>query len=299
VRKDLVAPEAGRLAGEQTFSFRHILIRDVAYRAMLKEVRADLHERYASWLEQAAGERASEHEEILGFHLARAYRYVAELGRADDSSRELAARAATRLGSSGQRALARGDFGPAAKLLDRAISLLPEDDPVRQDLALKLGIALAETGDLGRADALLHDRLAAERRGRAHLVFHDSAGKRHAVDLDEDSATTIGRLEESDVALSWDAKVSRQHAELRRLPEGWSLVDEGSSNGSLINGEPVRGRHPLRDGDVLRFGDTIVLFRAPVAEERPVVAVRPGEATTLGELPDDLGAPPEGDSVSR
>ena len=261
--KELIQVEAGRLAGEQTFSFKHILIRDVAYRGVLKEARADLHERYADWLELTAGERASEYEEILGYHLARAWRYLAELGPVNERGRELGVRAANRLGSSGQRALARGDFGPAVKLLERAISLLGDDDPVRRDLALKLGIALAETGDMGRADALLHDRIEAERRGRAYLIFHDSAGKRHAVDLDVESATTVGRLEENDVALAWDTKVSRRHAELRRLPEGWALVDEGSSNGSCINGEPMRGRHQLRDGDVLRFGDTVILFRAP------------------------------------
>jgi len=293
VDKDLIQAEAGRLVGEQTFSFKHSLLRDVAYRGILKEARADLHERYASWLELAAGERASEFEEILGYHLARSYRYLAELGPVDEHGRELAVRAAARLGSSGQRALARGDFRPAVKLLDRAISLLDDDDPVRRDFALKLGIALAETGDMGRADALLHDRIEAERRGRAYLVFHDGAGKRHAVDLDEESATTIGRLEENDVALAWDTKVSRRHAELHRLPEGWALVDEGSSNGSCVNGEPISGRHPLRDGDVLRIGDTVILFRAPVPEERPAIAVQPGQATTLGELPAELHAPPE------
>jgi class 3 adenylate cyclase len=293
VGKDLIQAEAGRLAGEQTFSFKHALIRDVAYRGVLKEARAELHERYASWLELAAGERASEYEEILGYHLARSCRYLAELGPMDERGRELAVQAAARLGSSGQRALARGEFRPAVKLLERAISLLADDDPLRRDLALKLGIALAETGDMGRADALLHDRIAAERRGRAYLVFHDDAGKRHAVDLDEQSATTIGRLEENGVALAWDSKVSRRHAELHRLPEGWVLVDEGSSNGSCVNGEPISGRHPLRDSDVLRFGDTVILFRAPVPEERPAVPVEPGQATTLGTHPAELQAFPE------
>ncbi len=291
--KDLIQAEAGGFAGEQTFSFKHILIRDVAYRGVLKEARADLHERYADWLELTAGERVSEYEEILGYHLARACSYLAELGPMGARGRELAVRAAARLGSSGQRALARGDFGPAVKLLDRAVSLLAEDDPVRRDLALKLGIALAETGDMDRADALLHDRIEAERRGRAYVVFHDSAGKRHAVDLDAESTTTIGRLEENDVALAWDTVVSRRHAELQRLPEGWTLVDEGSSNGSRINGEPIRGRHTLRDGDVLRFGDTVVLFRAPTPKERPAVSVQPGQATTLGARPAHSQAPPE------
>ncbi len=287
-RKDLIHPDGGRLAGEGTFSFRHILVRDVAYRGILKESRADLHERFADWLERTAGERANEYEEIIGYHLERAYRYLTELRPIDERGRELAARAAARLGSSGRRALARGEGSPAVNLLERAISLLADDDPARRDLTLKLGIALAETGQLTRVDALLHRRIEAERRGRTFVVFHDGSGRQHVVDLDDKELTiTVGRQVDCDVALSWDNEVSRRHAELRRMPEGWTLVDDGSRNGSYLNGQRVRGRHPLRDGDALRFGDTVVLFRAPApdGEGRPAVSVQPDQLTSLGERP--------------
>jgi len=284
-RKDLIHPDGGRFAGEGTYSFKHILVRDVAYGRILKETRADLHERFAGWLEGIAGERAGEYEEILGYHLERAHRYLAELGPLDLRGRDLAGRAAARLGSSGRRALARGDIGPAVQLLERAISLMDDDDPGRSDLSLKLGIALAETGQLTRADQLLRDRLEADRRGRTFVVFHDAGGSQRVVDLaPEESPITVGRETDSDVALSWDPEVSRRHAELRCTREGWALVDEGSRNGSSLNGQPVRGRHPLRDGDVLRFGDTVVLFRAPAAggEPGPAAPVEPGQMTSLG-----------------
>ncbi|HKF79248.1 MAG TPA: adenylate/guanylate cyclase domain-containing protein [Thermoleophilaceae bacterium] len=296
VGKDLIQPDGGRFAGEPTFSFKHMLLRDVAYRGILKEVRADIHARFADWLEGAAGERASEYEEMLGYHLERAYRYRTELGPIDQLGRELATRAAGRLGTSGRRALARGDIPPAVNLLERAVSLLPDDDPTRRDLTLKLGIALAETGQLTRADVLLHDRIESERRGRTFVVFHDATGKQHVVSLDdEESAITIGRRVENDVALSWDNDVSRRHAELRRAPEGWTLVDEGSRNGSYLNGRRVRGRHPLRDGDVLRFGDTVVLFRSPAADEQ-AISVQPGQVTSLGQRPTHWAAPSETDA---
>ena len=112
-----------------------------------------------------AGERAGEYEEILGHHLERACAYLEELGPRDERGRLLAARAAARLGASGRRALAREDIGPAVRLLERALALTPEDDPGRRDLSLKLGLALAEAGELSRADALLDDRLRDERRG--------------------------------------------------------------------------------------------------------------------------------------
>jgi class 3 adenylate cyclase len=296
VRKQLIEPDGGRFAGEGTFSFKHILVRDVAYQGILKRQRTDLHARLADWLEREAGERASEYEEILGYHLERAYHYLTELGPIDEPGQELAARAAARLGSSGGRALARGDIPPAVNLLERAVSLLAEDDPARRDLAVKLGIALAETGQLSRADALLHDRIEAERRGSAFVVFHDGTGKQHVVTLaDEQSTIAIGRRADNDVALAWDQEVSREHAQLLRGPEGWTLVDESSRNGSYLNGQRVSGKHPLRDGDVLRFGDTVVLFRAPVAdgERRPAVSLGPEQVTYMGKRPPHAPGPSE------
>src|SRR5580765_1967598 len=51
VRKELIRPDRPQLAGEDGFRFRHLLIRDAAYHAMPKAVRAELHQRFASWLE--------------------------------------------------------------------------------------------------------------------------------------------------------------------------------------------------------------------------------------------------------
>jgi class 3 adenylate cyclase len=287
VAKQLIEPDGSRFAGESTFSFDHILVRDVAYQGILKGQRSELHAGFAAWLERVAGERANEYEEILGYHLERAHRYLAELGPLDERGHELATRAAARLGSSGGRALARGDIGPAVNLLERAVSLLAEDDPLRRDLTVKLGIALAESGQLSRADALLHDRIEAERRGSAYVVFQDPSGKQQVVTLeDNQEKVTIGRRVENDIALAWDQEVSREHAQLLRGAEGWTLVDEGSRNGSYLNGQRVSGRHPLRDGDVLRFGDTVVLFRAPVADERPKeVSLAPDQVTYMGVRP--------------
>ncbi len=66
VRKDLVRP-----AAEDTYRFKHLLLRDAAYESLPKEQRADLHERFAQWLEVAVPEV----EEIRGYHLEQAYGY--------------------------------------------------------------------------------------------------------------------------------------------------------------------------------------------------------------------------------
>ncbi len=280
LRKQVIAPDGGRFAGDETFSFTHVLLRDVAYRGVLKARRADLHRRYADWLERAAGERAAEYDELLGYHLEVAHRYLTELRALEDRG-ELAARAARRLGSSGGRALARGDTRAAVSLLERAVSLLDEDDPARRELTTKLGIALAEAGQLTRVDALLHDRLELEGRGSPFVVFHDPTGRQHAAQLDR--MLSIGRLPDNGIALPWDDEVSRHHAHITRIGDGWALVDDASRNGSYLNGERITEPRALRDGDVLRFGDSVVLFRAPVPA--PADAAVPLSADAMTHLP--------------
>jgi class 3 adenylate cyclase/tetratricopeptide (TPR) repeat protein len=122
-RKELIRPDRAEFVGEDAFRFRHLLIRDAAYQAMPKEQRADLHERYASWLERAAGDRVAEYEEILAHHLEQAYRYRLELGPPDERARALAQAAAQRLLSSADRAEERGDDSTAASLLVRSSEL--------------------------------------------------------------------------------------------------------------------------------------------------------------------------------
>jgi class 3 adenylate cyclase len=168
VRKDLLRPELGGFPGDESYRFRHLLIRDAAYRAMRKETRADLHERFADWLERMAGERIAEYEEILGYHLEQAYHYRSELGQIRDQDREVARRASERLSAAGRRAIQRGDARAAANLFSRAAALLLGDDPRWLELSLEHGISLARLGDLVPAKELL-GRVAQVARERNDL----------------------------------------------------------------------------------------------------------------------------------
>src|SRR5205085_1828914 len=71
VRKELLRPAKAQLPGDDAFRFRHLLMRDAAYEALPKAIRAELHERFASWLEERAADLV-ELDEILGFHLEQA-----------------------------------------------------------------------------------------------------------------------------------------------------------------------------------------------------------------------------------
>ena len=153
VGKELVRGERSGLPGEEAFRFRHVLIQSTAYRAMPKGLRAQLHERFAAWLEGRIN--PGEYEEFLGYHLERAFRYRAELGPIDEHGRALGRRASARLEAAGKAAFRRGDMPGAAGLLERAVALLPEDDAAQFALVPDLSYALTQSGSLDSADAVL------------------------------------------------------------------------------------------------------------------------------------------------
>lgn len=72
---------------------------------------------------------------------------------------------------------------------------------------------------------------------------------------------TIGRSSRNDICLS-DPFASRLHAELRRENEQMLLVDNGSANGTFMNGQRVQGAVRMRVGDILRIGETEIEYSA-------------------------------------
>ncbi|MFN2489691.1 MAG: AAA family ATPase [Actinomycetota bacterium] len=147
--KGLIRGCAGNAAEEQAFEFSHALIRDVVYTSVLKRNRAELHERFADWLDKSGRDAAHQHEEIIGYHLERAYRYRADLGPVSDVEHHIARKAARKLGSAGKRALARGDMPSAAALLGRALELTDLKDPQRLELLHDHCSSLANNLSLG------------------------------------------------------------------------------------------------------------------------------------------------------
>jgi class 3 adenylate cyclase/tetratricopeptide (TPR) repeat protein len=159
VRRDLIRPDVPQLPGDDGFRFRHLLIRDAAYGALPKAARAELHERFALWLEERASGRV-EVDEILGYHFEQAWRYHRELGL--PATEALTERARNRLVSAGRRALVRQDHSAALNLLERAAALQSGDDIA---LTVDLADALFFAGRLEDACRLLSER--ADRAARA------------------------------------------------------------------------------------------------------------------------------------
>jgi class 3 adenylate cyclase/tetratricopeptide (TPR) repeat protein len=157
VRKELVRPDRAQLSGDDAYRFRHLLIRDAAYDALPKATRADLHERFACWIEEHGGELV-EIDEILGYHREQACLYRAELGLGLDEKLRAAAR--RHLTDAGRRAMSRQDLIAASHLITRALDLVPDGE---LDVALEIDLAWALFGSGRPEDAHKALEAAADR----------------------------------------------------------------------------------------------------------------------------------------
>ena len=279
-RAELIEADAGLFLGEPAIRFHHALVRDAAYRRLLKETRAELHARLADWLETRAGELV-ELDETIGWHLEQAHQCLRELGPLDESGRTLGARAARHLAAAGRRALARDDLPVAASVLGRAYERLEDADPARASVASDWCEALLAAGDVGTAGAALaaFDRIAgAAGRLRAwHTCFvgqlaaltdpqalratagaveaaadelaaaGDAAGEAKAHAVHATALTRLGRIGAGEAALDRALAAARRAGDLRRANE----VLAGAPLASLWGPSPV-ARASGRCLDVLR-----------------------------------------------
>ena len=86
------------------------------------------------------------------------------------------------------------------------------------------------------------------------IVLED--GTRHVLETER---VTIGRQSGCTITIR-DTNISREHAQLRRRPNGWTIRDLGSTNGTKLNGVRVEGEQMLANGDVIMLGAIKVTF---------------------------------------
>jgi predicted ATPase/class 3 adenylate cyclase len=156
IAKGLVQRGPGR-SSHQEYSFRHILIQEAAYHSIPKSLRAELHHRYADWIEVSVSDSFPARSEILGHHLEQSVRYRTELWPGDPESAALSQRAAGHLETAGYAAHDRGDDLAAVNLLERSAALLPSEHPALARLYTVLGAALRWAGKLEQARTTLED----------------------------------------------------------------------------------------------------------------------------------------------
>ncbi|HTX32084.1 MAG TPA: adenylate/guanylate cyclase domain-containing protein [Solirubrobacteraceae bacterium] len=234
VRKELIRPHPPTLAGDEAFRFRHLLIRDAAYEGLPKAGRAELHERFARWLEHHGAELL-ELDEIAGWHLEQTVRYRRELGQEVDPA--IAADAAAHLHGAGLRAGGRGDVAAATKLLGRALELVPRQGRAAAQISLDLAEQLFdESRELTRIEELLASA-------------------------------------ESDPATARAAQLTRLDLVFLTQPEGVSDAIEQSLPGLLKDLEEAGDERGLAKAHLLACGRHWLASRAgPAAEEALLAA---------------------------
>jgi len=102
----------------------------------------------------------------------------------------------------------------------------------------------------------------------------------------------IGR-ERDNHLIVLDSRVSRHHARVTREGEGFYIIDNGSSNGTLVNNQRVT-RHLLQEGDSIQVGDSTLVFSgapAPPAPGRPL-PLAPDAAGVAGRITVPHATPP-------
>ncbi len=164
-RKNLVRPvPSSTMAGEQEFTFWHVLTRDVAYGQLTRAARAARHVAAAEWLEQQADDRVEDLADTLAHHYVTALELARAVGD-DVIARSIQPSAARFLLLAGERAL-HLDASSAYDQLARAAALTSPQDPLRPRLALAYGMAARNVGSLAEAQELLEEATASFRAAR-------------------------------------------------------------------------------------------------------------------------------------
>ena len=232
--RDLLHPTAdATVPGATAYGWKHALIRDVAYDAIPKAVRAERHVEIARWLRGAAP-RGREPVAAIGVHYERAWE-LTRRGADADATRAAAEVAATYLTRSAEQ-MFRRQARAAAPLYRRALRAADEaaDDLVVARAAVGLAEVLVEMGEHPEAieQASRAQRLA-ERAGDRHLA----ALAMLALGRSESDAGRMRRartvLEEARSRFEAEGDLRGQGWALHRLSETWGWADFERELGDL------------------------------------------------------------------
>jgi class 3 adenylate cyclase/tetratricopeptide (TPR) repeat protein len=144
-------------AANGSFRFKHLLVRDMAYSALSKMDRGDLHARFARHLESVTGDRVDEYAEIIAHHADRAYLLSREMRLPGEAIRPRAQAALRWNLFLAERARSRNDWSIAADWIAGArasIEHLTQDDLGAEGLRLRL-LEAEQHSNFDRYDAAI------------------------------------------------------------------------------------------------------------------------------------------------
>jgi tetratricopeptide (TPR) repeat protein len=300
-RRDLVELQRLSRPGSRQFAFGHVLVRDVVYRSLSKEVRSRDHERYGRALIEMAKGRLAEVQEIVGYHLESAFHLREALladphelqGLGDEASRHLAA--------AGRRAFGRDDLAAAASLFGRALRCRRRSDGEWCEMARLQSGALFDLGRFEEAEEVVARALAvAERIGDEALRWRLELEQRNlgaylrpldnsAADLRafaEEAVDTLRTLDDTTglaraQRLLGEALLllGRQEEANEAFLEGWKLAERSKDERELAFRPEVAGLHGPTPLPTFIEQCERVLIEAP--RPRPETLMRLALATAL------------------
>src|SRR5271155_5502821 len=107
---------------------------------------------------------------------------------------------------------------------------------------------------------------AAQTTGRPELRIQMPDGTTRTITLERDRYG-LGRTLANELCYPEVSGLSREHLIFERTGDSWVLRDLGSTNGTLINGKPVKAPHVLQSNDRVNAGQLTLIFAEPA---RPV-----------------------------
>ncbi len=116
---------------------------------------------------------------------------------------------------------------------------------------------------------------------RIRLVIQNGPDAGREVEVDPSSPVSFGRGRDASVTLN-DPRVSKVHCQVSFDGQGFAVADQGSSNGTWVNGERVT-TSPLRPGDLLQIGTTDIQVRGPLVPTTEPVPPLPAGDGLLGK----------------
>ena len=240
VRKELIRPERSTRPQDEAFRFRHLLIRDAAYDSLPKETRAELHERFAAWLEGHG--QLIELEEIVGYHLEQAHRNRVELDPSDPRCDDLANRAAEMLYRAARKASAQGVITASLGLLERSVGLLPKHDPRRFNGLIDLIDPLCQVGRIDDARAAVAELdQSGDARYRAYAGLLGCLINFYAGQYERDE--TQARIDAARMVLvEFEDELGLAYAELVQAGMSWAGLRAEETRSAATRGTAHAGR---------------------------------------------------------
>jgi uncharacterized RDD family membrane protein YckC len=119
----------------------------------------------------------------------------------------------------------------------------------------------------------------------AKLILNPTSGARKEIPIG-DKVFSIGRDPSNDLVLS-DSMVSRRHAIMERREDDYTIRDNNSSNGTMVNGDRVVSDQPLHDGDLIAIGSARLLFQDDSQGDEKAPAMAPPPASKPDKAGDE------------